>query len=948
LAIRFSNKRANEHREKIMADQAATDNSKIDLSTVYVGTDGKLVTINPEDADRVVSAGYRPATKNDILIHNYLESPENKGIGGAIKVATRQFINQALSNVPETIANYSDSDLEKAKYDMLKKEHSFANIAGGIPGFVLNALAMGGVFKGASAVLANRLASTAIDTGMEVAPSAFNKVAGGLLKSGVEGAAFMAPQAITESYFGDHKQAAESLFMGAGLAAALHGIIAGGKFAADKSSDFIKTHLIKGIDSSESGKAFTNSANAVKEGSSIIDEAVNNANPRQRKDILESLRIINERRTKNGEEPLGITPGMQSKYAFTKELESSLEKGQGVFSGVAKLQKSKIMEQMGEEAESYLNERTNKTPYEIGTDVQNTLVGIIKKDRIPAEEPYEQAREEFGSIPYPEGFQTKAIKKIEEMEEYTAKTSTAPGKVIDGILGTTDLDGFRRIRTRIGRMFSNTFKTKEDEITISKLYKILTDLRKDFIDGIEDFTDEQKERLNFLYKEGDKRTAEVRKKHEPLDYAIDKKLSGSINDLEEKYAGNELRSLNASKYVHNLFSGDDIKKVRYIKKNFPEVWEIMKNQRITDIYDASFKEVNGEQWFSVAKFFSQLDKIPKEIKNEMFSKEALELLPHMKTIASTLPKDINPSGTSGAYGFMHHLFSPIMQAYSLGHFLLLHSKIADRAANALPVIQTALKKTAKGLDSFDKVIKGEKISLPITPRQAVTAALSRLLYGHEDNKNHGENFEKVSDAIARLNDPNTKKVNSHLTSALGENGAPNIAALYEMQLATALKYLQDMIPKNPNAQNLVKGKWVPNDAQLSKFDRIARVIDNPFSVIQDFQEGKVSSDSIAALAAVFPSIYAQMVNRIIKYAQTEDLSKIDYTKLLQLGTILQNHNLLDNNNKHINILQNNFNSIEAHQQPGANKPTHTRKGTKFTASTNFTTDAQRVMYKNKP
>lgn len=197
--------------------------------------DGRRASIGAGELRSAIKEGFRVIGPRELAIDQYLK--DNDNLSGAAKVFFGQALDEFALGVPELIADYSEDPFTAAKREAIKKQNELSNALGGAVGFIgstllgpAKALSLGskGLTKLGGRAIAARVAKGAA---LEGAESVAEKAAGGFLSrlgghtvDGIaEGALLSSPHAITESAFGDHEAAAESM---------LYGTLAGGLFGA--------------------------------------------------------------------------------------------------------------------------------------------------------------------------------------------------------------------------------------------------------------------------------------------------------------------------------------------------------------------------------------------------------------------------------------------------------------------------------------------------------------------------------------------------------------------------------------------------------------------------------------------------------------------------------------------------------------------------------------------
>ena len=138
----------------------------------------------------------------------------------------------------------------------------------------------------------------------------------------------------------------------------------------------------------------------------------------------------------------------------------------------------------------------------------------------------------------------------------------------------------------------------------------------------------------------------------------------------------------------------------------------------------------------------------------------------------------------------------------------------------------------------------------------------------------------------------------------------------------------------------MKKDWMPSDAELSKFDRVVDAVDNPFSIIYDLQEGKLTRDKVQAVQTVYPKLYEGMSKRVVDSAIKNGLDHLTYNQRLQVG-ILLNSDEVDSGLAHIADLQLSYQTLESFKDADGNLPPEWRGKVKgFDASSS--TELQKI------
>jgi hypothetical protein len=89
----------------------------------------------------------------------------------------------------------------------------------------------------------------------------------------------------------------------------------------------------------------------------------------------------------------------------------------------------------------------------------------------------------------------------------------------------------------------------------------------------------------------------------------------------------------------------------------------------------------------------------------------------------------------------------------------------------------------------------------------------------------------------------------------------------------------------------VPGELVPNRnrapsrSDMARFLRVARVVDEPLTLLEDLANGTISPDSVAAVREVYPRLYEHIRSEAVRYA-AEEGDALPYDRRVLLGVLL--------------------------------------------------------------
>lgn len=829
-----------------------------------VDPDKKLVSVDPSEVQKALDMGYRHAEKQDIEVHNYLE--DNKGISGAVKVALAQASDEALMGIPETMMDYTDTPLEKAKRDAIKEQHDIANTVGGLTGFAASMFYGGAIGKVgveglglgtklASKIVGSKIANAAINAGAKISENEIGKVAmgvaGKMVTAGAEGTALMTPQAVTEASFGDYDNAAETLLAGGLMGAAFSGAI----------------DLIKGV---PRGIGYINkNLKGIAGIKSDVDKMAETLGVEQNLIGANKNTNIAELQAALDRQGMTGTSGMLSGNMILRGVESSLAQSPSIAGNIVRGQLDKVYTPLKKMSEEILTPSATRTLYETGDQAQKQLISRIAEKQQISSDLYGRLESQYGTTILPQEVRDIAKKELSNLDAVRLGPGKGMAKTIESYIDNVQtVDDIKKLRTYVGGLYSPVAPAIERQL-IDSSYDIFTKMRTNSLESIAN-KNKSAEGLA-LVKEADASYRSAMAEFKPLDDMLGGRESKSLGQIS-----NKITEMNAETISKKLFNTNDYKSLEILKNNFPEVFDTVKAAKVNELYEKSLYK--GE--ISPNKFSSTVDRLPEEVKLLMFGEEYIQKIKDIKTIMNSMPEKIGPSGTPQGEAFMNFLKIPFQLQEGARY---LAYKRPPKVGAALGLIEKTMKHTANSLDNFEKYIsKPGKISM--SKRQAAVVGTIRMF----DERDKEKRFSKVSDVISQLStDDNARQGMNAVYEHIASNGAPNIALAYQQNTIAAIRYLQENMPKRLSEPGLFGNKdWKPSDYQMAKFERQIDAIDHPFGILEDFKNGELTKDKVEAVKAIYPKLYDQIRNRTIKIGIDSGFDGLEYNRKMQLALLL--------------------------------------------------------------
>lgn len=199
--------------------------------------------------------------------------------------------------------------------------------------------------------------------------------------------------------------------------------------------------------------------------------------------------------------------------------------------------------------------------------------------------------------------------------------------------------------------------------------------------------------------------------------------------------------------------------------------------------------------------------------------------------------------------------------------LALVNKVAEENSNKLKdgiksFMQNGAEKTKKGLvyGMIDLANGETSLDTKDTYKKNVTSL-----------QNAGSNpemlIDRVSDKMGLLNQI-----------------APNVSQVTQQTLFKGLNFLLSKIPPTETATMFNQGFRFPSDLDMAEFNRYARAVNNPLTIIEDLKHGQLTSEAVEVLQNVYPSLYSQIRDQVVDLVHENP--NMSYQDRLQISTLL--------------------------------------------------------------
>ena len=911
-----------------------------------ISPEGVLGTIPEENLSKALTLGYVQEPANDRAVREYVD--ENKGVAGQIKTFAGQAVDEALMGVPEVALDLLPGaqpflkqygidlnldPLERAKREALKKENFYSNLAGGLAGFGAS-LVYGGPI-GKSAVMAGeRLATSMIAKGAgAISEAAAKKAAQSIVaKSAVrvaggvsEGLAFAAPRAITEAALGDTDAAAETLayggLLGGGLSALIGGSAAGIRGAKKLAQNVLpESQKIKNW----AAKTFTNvpmeSIDLYLKNPQAIDDAGAKGSSALRAEINEGVAAVddklyvaqnsfneaenayknNVRAARAGLEKVKSNVDFDDINRLALEIDNAVVKvteGSGsalenIVSSDTTVPRKKLLGYLTQsKRQLLLPDKFGKPTIAFGEDVASAVARIDKTraliNQMPKDIDPTSAKTIIQNIdadisrPKANGarYADKGDRELSKFRTYVDGFLKDNKDYADAMIPVAE-------QSRVLGEMSKAAGTPEK----AKLFlKKAADPEKNPIEA--DLLSRMDSVFGTNFKETVKesrRAVALLDQYRSAGTEADRKLTAGLRDSD--------RALLAERDA----AEEALKAAKQNKRNVRSITDATSENIITRGVD--LKEFTIEQLTSLA----EQNGFPANHYVDQVTNFRAWLSFEKSSIAGS--RKVVAFGSVGAFGGVAGAAAGALAGATIdvygGQVLKTILKNNTKVRGILTA-EKAMSKAGQEVSRIDDFLNDLASGKNRFPQTAIVAGALRLT---GDRKSKAAQLEKLNETLSDLaaNPQSLTEKTNLLAGDLAEEGAPNVAAATATNMATAVYYLQNVIPKKaaPASVFAPKVSYLPSDTELADFEQKLEIVQDPFAVLGHFANGSLTSSHIEALNKVYPKILKSLRARVNKIGSDGKAKPLTYKNRVKLSMLLGEP--IDESLNSINFFQQSF------------------------------------------
>lgn len=311
------------------------------------------------------------------------------------------------------------------------------------------------------------------------------------------------------------------------------------------------------------------------------------------------------------------------------------------------------------------------------------------------------------------------------------------------------------------------------------------------------------------------------------------------------------------KFVDKIFDPKNAQGLRNIKENFPDVFQALSAQKKSQMYQDALvnKTFNPLQ---LLKDVNTDKKMSKGVRDLLFSPEELNKMGTAEKWIRNLPAKVGPSGTPEGLEYMEMAKNPIKSL--IGHGVNeAGSSVGKKLIESLtkPEEEAQLKTLLNLNKTQEKINNGIMLKInEIFNKSKEPLAIKGIskLVSMEDFDNEAEKIR--SDA----NNPQST-LNKFASVGALDLHAPNVSNSMKMAYARGVQFLNSKLPPQPTD---FLGKRSPiAKAEISKFNRYYRIVQNPLSALEQVKNGTIVPETTETLTNVYPRLFMDMKQKLL-------------------------------------------------------------------------------------
>jgi len=345
-------------------------------------------------------------------------------------------------------------------------------------------------------------------------------------------------------------------------------------------------------------------------------------------------------------------------------------------------------------------------------------------------------------------------------------------------------------------------------------------------------------------------------------------------------------------FIAKIGKEADSELLALLQQQFPELAQTAKQYHLNNI--SLNRLADGS--LNLNSFFKSVDDLSPEMKSFVFDAPTLEKIEALRQLKEAIPSRLGPSGTPkavdamfgqvpGGIGAVIGLLTGqgIGTGYLVGQgakilgreapdaLRLAYLKMIGSEAAASPAGFSAMFKMAeaayRGAQKTDKAVRN--IFRPAAP--AISEGLAPS----------AKSLQLLDKAVMAAQAQPEKMLDSNDDVA---HYLPDHAMHLTATMARAVSHLASLRPE-ASRQGVLDRPKEPSDVEIAKYNRALQIAAQPLTILSRVKDGSITTDDIKTMSAIYPSLYANLRQRIMNQL-TESRLQLPYSTQLGLSMFL--------------------------------------------------------------
>jgi hypothetical protein len=821
---------------------------------------GELVSIPASQLSDAASEGYTQASPQDV--DRYAKEEKFSGAAQGLKAFAEGAASGAtfgLSTGAETALGIATPSDIRGRQEIRSGLHATGEMAG------LVASSLTPMGEGAILAKVGEMGAAKL---IPKAATAFEKIGSAAFKGVIENAMVAAGDEVSRAFAQDPDQTVDSALAHIGLGAAIGGV-AGGAFGA--------VSPLWDATVGPKASAFL---------SAIRDRAEGKTMP-----LTEDFQLVLNDLEKSG---VKVAPEIKARFSkdqsfvdeFQKLRESGLSTGDSLRGAV-----ETFKDDVGKQLKNAVHAGEDISAHEAGLVTKSEFIKVAQALDEKVEAAYAPLRDSEKNIMIADEARIKAQRALVEMgSNFGAKGSPEVAtfeRYGQRILQQNSLQDVKKLITELNNEWSTFGASKNTKAALNEIRGFLRDFEDKQVEGAfkkiaKESVDLRKRAKTFGEPLADTEglakamIAERKAARDEFGKFMDtlSEVSGagklgklrSLGDLEE--ALSEANSP-AAKLASKLFDKKNIESLRMLKAKYPTAFDALAAQQRSHIIESATK--SGTLHHSTV--LNQVNALPKEVKNLIFSKSELDLINASGKTLKEINIRKNPSGSAGTYDALtKHGAAGIgaiigaMSGHGFGTGFVFGeaSKFLTRTApetvklslmkflfSSGPVDSAAWKAAADFIHASQKghnLIESSVKSVFRSGREV----LPQAAYPKESD------LKKLDKKVTEYTQDPMKMMD---VGGKTSHYLPDQATGLARSASVAVQYLNSIKPKQPQG-SIFDMKIEPSKADQAAYDRQLGIAQQPLMVLDHIKKGELQPKDVQSIKTIYPSLYNKLKQKL--------------------------------------------------------------------------------------